>query len=76
MIGAAARNSGSAPADAADTADIAPSVSNKLRQCEDLKKRMVSLERRLRNRLTPADMDNTVVYIARYQRSYDHHCAQ
>lgn len=54
-------------------------VSAKIRkqqQCEDLKKRVVSLERRLKTRLTPDDMDNTVVHMARYQRSYDHHCVQ
>ena len=50
--------------------------SRKQRQCEDLKKRVISLERRLKTRLTPEDMDNTVVHMARYQRSYDHHCVQ
>ena len=51
-------------------------MSRKQQQCEDLKKRVVSLERRLTTRLTPEDMDNTVVHMARYQRSYDHHCVQ
>ncbi|MFK7993607.1 MAG: DUF4124 domain-containing protein [Granulosicoccus sp.] len=50
--------------------------SRKQRQCEDLKKRVVSLERRLKTRLTPEDMDNTVIHMARYQRSYDQHCVQ
>ena len=50
--------------------------SRKQRQCEDLKKRVISLERRLKTRLTPDDMDNTVVHMARYQQSYDHHCVQ
>lgn len=50
--------------------------SRKQRQCEDLQKRVVSLERRLRSRLTPDDMDNTVVHMARYQRSFDQHCVQ
>lgn len=50
--------------------------ARKQRQCEDLKKRVISLEGRLRTRLTPADMDNTVVHMARYQRSYDQHCVQ
>ncbi len=50
--------------------------NRKQRQCEDLQKRVVSLERRLRSRLTPDDMDNTVVHMARYQRSYDQHCVQ
>ena len=50
--------------------------SRKQGQCEDLKKRVISLERRLKTRLTPDDMDNTVIHMARYQRSYDHHCVQ
>ncbi|MFK7860297.1 MAG: DUF4124 domain-containing protein [Granulosicoccus sp.] len=50
--------------------------SRKQRQCEDLQKRVISLERRLKTRLTPEDMDNTVVHMARYQRSYDQHCVQ
>lgn len=50
--------------------------SRKQRQCEDLRKRVVSLERRLKTRLTPEDMDNTVIHMARYQRSYDQHCVQ
>jgi len=33
-------------------------------------------EGRLKSRLTPEDMDNTVVHMARYQRSYDQHCVQ
>lgn len=50
--------------------------SLKQQQCQDLQKRVVSLERRLRSRLTPEDMDNTVIHMARYQRSYDQHCVQ
>jgi len=50
--------------------------TRKQRQCEDLRKRVVSLERRLKTRLTPEDMDNTVIHMARYQRSYDQHCVQ
>jgi len=49
-------------------------MSRKQRQCEDLQKRVVSLERRLKTRLTPDDMDNTVIHMARYQRSFDKHC--
>lgn len=49
-------------------------AASKQRRCEDLKKRVVSLERRLKVRLSPADMDNTVVHMARYQRSYNQHC--
>lgn len=51
-------------------------AGRKQRQCQDLQKRVVSLERRLRSRLTPEDMDNTVVHMARYQRSFDQHCVQ
>jgi len=50
--------------------------SQKLRKCQDLKKRVFTLEQRLRTRLTPEDMDNTVVHIASYQNSYDRICAQ
>ena len=50
--------------------------TRKRRQCEDLQKRVVSLERRLQTRLTPDDMDNTVIHMARYQRSFDQHCSQ
>lgn len=50
--------------------------SNKRRQCQDLSKRVVSLERRLRSPLAPEDMDNTVIAMVRYQRSYDQHCIE
>lgn len=60
----------------AQQAPVVPTVSIKQRQCEDLKKRVISLERRLKSRLTPEDMDNTVVHMARYQRSYDQYCVQ
>lgn len=80
--------SGSAPAvadlpDRSAITQAAPASQNdnvqpnrKQRQCQDLQKRVISLERRLRSRLTPEDMDNTVVHMARYQRSYDQHCVQ
>jgi len=48
--------------------------SNKRQHCQDLHKRVVSLERRLRSELEPADMDNTVVHMARYQKSFDQFC--
>lgn len=48
----------------------------RLGRCEDLRKRVVSLERRLKANLSPEDMDNTVVYMSRYQRSYDKFCVQ
>ncbi len=50
--------------------------SNKRRQCQDLSKRVMSLERRLRSPLAPDDMDNTVIAMARYQRSFDQHCVE
>lgn len=52
------------------------SSNNKQKRCQDLRKRVVSLERRLKSRLTPEDMDNTVVHMARYQRNFDQHCVQ
>ena len=48
----------------------------KQNQCENLRKRVVSLERRLKSQLTPTDMDNTIVHMSRYQRSYDQYCVQ
>lgn len=51
-------------------------ASQKQNECENLRKRVVSLERRLQSELTPADMDNTIVNMSRYQRSYDQYCVQ
>jgi len=48
--------------------------NQKFSQCQDLKKRVVSLERRLRSKLTPDEVDNTVVAIVRYQQSFDQYC--
>jgi len=48
--------------------------NNKEKQCQDLSKRVISLERRLRMPLEPVDMDNTVIAMARYQKSYDQYC--
>ncbi len=48
--------------------------SQKHAQCQDLKKRVVSLERRLRSKLSPGEVDNTVVAIVRYQDSFDQFC--
>ena len=42
-------------------------IAQRQHECEDLKKRVVSLERRMRASLTPAD---------RYQRNYDEFCEQ
>ncbi len=60
--------------DSQQVASIA--ARNKQSRCQDLQKRVVSLERRLKSRLTPEDMDNTVIHMARYQRSFDQHCEQ
>jgi len=50
-------------------------AANKKRgHCNELKKRVLSLESRLSKPLTPEEMDNTVVYMARYQNSYDQYC--
>ncbi len=59
-----------------DTQAAIRASTRKEQQCDDLKKRVISLERRLQTRLTPDDMDNTVVHMVRYQRSFDHHCVQ
>ena len=48
--------------------------AKKRRQCEDLSKRVISLERRLRLDLSEDDMDNTVMHMARYSRSFNKHC--
>jgi len=48
--------------------------TKKFNQCQDLQKRVVSLERRLRSKLTPDEVDNTVVAIVRYQQSFDQYC--
>lgn len=49
-------------------------ASSKRGHCQDLKKRVVSLERRLRTSLTPEAMDATVIHMARYQQSFDQFC--
>lgn len=48
--------------------------ADKEERCEELQKRVISLERRLATPLTPLDMDNTVVHMARYQQSYERNC--
>ena len=65
------------PIDSDDDLSASTSAASyKQSRCKDLKKRVTSLERRLKSRLTPEDMDNTVLHMARYQRSYDQYCAQ
>ncbi len=72
-VAAASENVDTAAGKDADTTTITVAASKQSR-CEDLQKRVVSLERRLKVRLSPADMDNTVVHMARYQKSYNQHC--
>ena len=43
-------------------------------RCGELRKRVVSLERRLQSALTPEQMDDTVLRMAQYQRNFDDHC--
>ena len=50
--------------------------AKKRKQCDDLSKRVISLERRLRLDLSEADMDNTVIHMARYSRSFNQHCIE
>ena len=83
VLGAAAMPSPDAPSaersdDASEAAArgrraIVPSLA-KPDRCDELRKRVVSLERRLSTRLSPTDMDNTVIHMARYQQSVDRHC--
>lgn len=49
--------------------------SKKTSQCLDLEKRVMSLERRLRSKLSPDDVDNTVMAIVRYQDSFNQFCS-
>ena len=61
----------------ADLSDAGPAViasDDRARHCGDLRKRVVSLERRLATHLTPEEMDTTVVQMARYQQSFERHC--
>ena len=64
------------PATPVDQTQVSQTLAsnNKRQQCQALSKRVVSLERRLRSPLEPEDMDNTVVAMAKYQRSFDQHC--
>ncbi len=71
------RPESSTPIDSDDDQSASNSAASyKQSRCQDLKKRVTSLERRLKSHLTPEDMDNTVLHMARYQRSYDQYCAQ
>lgn len=79
-VGVAASRAASAAAAAADAVgDGGEAVQivashDKARRCDELRKRIVSLERRLATELTATDMDNTVVHMARYQSNLDRHC--
>ena len=72
-VAAATENADTAAKNEPDTTTITVAASKQSR-CEDLQKRVVSLERRLKVKLSPADMDNTIVHMARYQKSYNQHC--
>jgi len=48
--------------------------SQREERCRELEKRVVSLERRLSTPLSAQDMDDTVLYMARYQQNVDRHC--
>jgi len=48
--------------------------SQREERCRELAKRVVSLERRLTTRLSAQDMDDTVLYMARYQQNVERHC--
>ena len=60
---AGARESGGPPPAAAEN-----------ERCTELSKRVVSLERRLTAALTPDEMDDTVIRMARYQQSFESLC--
>lgn len=60
----------------ADSSTVLSAASHKQGRCQDLRKRVVSLERRLKSHLSADDMDNTVIQMARYQQSFDQHCVQ
>lgn len=68
----AASNSEDVPAAAAQNGVVGS--TQKFNQCQELQKRVVSLERRLRSKLSSDDVDNTVVAIVRYQKSFDAYC--
>ncbi|PID59936.1 MAG: hypothetical protein CSB44_12320 [Gammaproteobacteria bacterium] len=76
--GSGASHATAASAASSRTPPMSPdaiAARNKRNRCDDLRKRVVSLERRLRLDLTPGDMDNTVIHMARYQKSFDQFCA-
>ncbi len=68
-VSAADEDAGTSPTPQAITA-----ANNKRARCEELEKRVVSLERRLRSPLTAEDMDNTVIHMARYQQNVNRFC--
>jgi len=43
-------------------------------QCAELSKRVTSLEERMKARLSPDAMDQTVITMVRYQQSFDKYC--
>jgi len=64
---------GSKSAQSLAAAEYATKVQHR---CDDLEKRVVSLERRMRAKLTPEDMDNTVIHMTKYQRAFDQDCVK
>ena len=61
------------PAGVRKGGDRAPAAVENER-CNELSKRVVSLERRLTAALTPEEMDDTVIRMARYQQSFESLC--
>lgn len=63
-----------APTDTAVPQGAPDPKSNKSAQCQELLKRVVSLERLVSTGVSAETMDNAYVQMARYQASYDQHC--
>ena len=56
------------------TSDAPSSAAFENERCTELSKRVVSLEQRLTAQLTPEEMDDTVIRMARYQRDLESLC--
>lgn len=69
---------GITPAQPVHMASVAPSpkkmTSRKSEQCNELVKRVTSLERLLSTKIDAETMDNAVVQMAKYQNSYNRAC--
>lgn len=55
-------------------ADVPASAAFENERCTELSKRVVSLEQRLTAKLTPQEMDDTVIRMARYQQNFENLC--